>query len=393
MTFPAPDMSLGVDTSAANTTRWPKATRIQPSDHLLSGAVQPGDRATLDGRYRLVTLLKTGGMGEIYAAEHIHTHRRVAVKILREPWCRDRVTHERFRREAQGTSRIIHEHVVEILDFGVSAEGTRYLVMELLYGEDLQTTLRRERRLPLRRAANILLQVCAGLGAAHEAGIVHRDLKPGNCFRAGFHGVEDFIKLVDFGIAKRLPIEESSDDPPLTTAGSVLGTIFYMPPEQASGGQIDHRADIYAAGVLFYQLVCGRLPFRGRSLDETFRLILVEDPPSIRSVAPELELPVILETLLRRALAKSPESRFQSMAELAAAISALLRSLSQPGASTARERPPVLAAHSQRRPDAPGVTRWLTLLSIAALAIMAVVRCDPSMSALSGHAPAVVTKN
>ena len=393
MAFPVPDMSVGVDASAENTTRWAKATRIQPSGQLLSVAVQPGDKATLDGRYRLVTLLKTGGMGEIYAAEHIHTQRRVAVKILREPWCRDRVTHERFRREAQGTSRIFHEHVVEILDFGVSAEGTCYLVMELLYGEDLHTTLRRERRLPLRRAANILLQICAGLGAAHEAGIVHRDLKPGNCFRAGFRGVEDFIKLVDFGIAKRLPVEDNSDDPPLTTAGSVLGTIFYMPPEQASGGQIDHRADVYAAGVLFYQLVSGRLPFRGRSLDETFRLILVEDPPSIQSVAPELELPAMLDALLRRALAKSPESRFQSMAELAAAISALLRSLPQPGAPTAGGPTSWLAPRSQWRAYAPGVTRWLTALSIAALAIMAVVRCDLSTSALSRHAPAVVKKS
>ena len=153
--------------------------------------------------------------------------------------------------------------VVEILDFGVSAEGTCYLVMELLYGEDLHTTLRRERRLPLRRAANILLQICAGLGAAHEAGIVHRDLKPGNFRAAGCRGVGDCIKLVAFGTAKRLPGEDNSADPPLTTAGSVLGTIFYMPPEQASGGQIDHRADVYAAGVLFYQLVCGHLPFRG----------------------------------------------------------------------------------------------------------------------------------
>ena len=105
MAFPVPDMSVGVDASATNTTRWAKATRIRPSGHLLSVAVQPGDGATLDGRYRLVTLLKTGGMGEIYAAEHIHTQRRVAVKILREPWCRDQVTHERFRREAQAVAR------------------------------------------------------------------------------------------------------------------------------------------------------------------------------------------------------------------------------------------------------------------------------------------------
>ncbi|HEY8378994.1 MAG TPA: serine/threonine-protein kinase, partial [Nannocystis sp.] len=151
----------------------------------------------IDGRYRLVRMLRKGGMGEIYAGEHVHTHRRVAVKLLREPWSRDAVTRERFKREAQATSKIVHDHIVEILDFGVTDDGICYLVMELLYGEDLQATLDREGRLPLKRAAKILLQICGALSEAHRHGIIHRDLKPGNCFRTGFRGVQDFIKLID----------------------------------------------------------------------------------------------------------------------------------------------------------------------------------------------------
>jgi serine/threonine protein kinase len=277
----------------------------------------------LDGRYRLVRQLKAGGMGEIYAAEHVDTHRRVAVKVLRDPCGLDHVSRERFRLEARATSRIVHPHVVEMIDYGVTEAGICYLVMELLYGEDLQATIRRELRLPLRRSAKILVQICKALGAAHALGIVHRDLKPGNCFRIGFKGIEDYIKLIDFGIAKRLHDQHDSGGDPLTVAGTVLGTIFYMPPEQATGGAIDHRVDVYAAGAVFYQLVTGQVPFKGRSPDETFRKILIEEPRLARDIAPELDLPPAFDTLIRKALAKRPEARFASTDELAAAIAAL----------------------------------------------------------------------
>lgn len=278
----------------------------------------------LDGRYRLVKRLTRGGMGEIFAAEHVDTHRRVAVKILREPWSRDHVTRERFRLEARATSKIVHPHIVEMVDYGVTDAGTCYLVMELLYGEDLQATINREGRLPLRRAAKILVQLCKALAAAHQHSIVHRDLKPGNIFRIGFKGVEDFIKLVDFGIAKRMPaVGDSHSGDPLTVAGTILGTVYYMPPEQAVGGEVDHRADIYAAGAVFYQLVTGRLPFKGRTADETVRQILLDDPPRATVIAPELDLPPAFDDLIRKVLAKSQGSRFSSMDELAAAISSL----------------------------------------------------------------------
>lgn len=334
----------------------------------------------LDGRYRLVRMLRTGGMGEIYAGEHVHTHKKVAVKVLREPWSRDHVTRERFRLEAKATSACLHPHIVEILDYGITEEGICYLVMELLYGEDLQATIRREGRLPLRRAAKIVLQICAALGEAHQHRIIHRDLKPGNCFRIGFKGVEDYVKLVDFGIAKQLPAEDESDGgAPLTTAGTILGTIFYMPPEQATGGRIDHRIDVYAAGVLFFQLVTGHLPFRGKTPDETYRLILTADVPAVRKVAPEADLPGALDDLFRKALHKNPAKRFASMEELGAAVapfvppdesdnkneSELLRSVAVP-----TTRPPAAPL-----PAAPRRGLWLALVvmlvaaAVTALAI------------------------
>ena len=315
----------------------------------------------LDGRYRLVSRLKSGGMGEIYAAEHVDTRRRVAVKILREPWSRDHVTRERFRLEARATSRIVHPHIVEMIDYGVSDDGICYLVMELLYGEDLQATIRREGRIPLRRAAKILVQICKALGAAHGHNIVHRDLKPGNCFRIGFKGVEDFIKLVDFGIAKRLPsLTDSSANEPLTLAGTILGTVYYMPPEQATGGVVDHRADIYAAGAVFYQLVTGVLPFKGRTADETFRMILLDDVKPASEVAPELDLPPAFDALVRKALAKDSLARFESMDELAAAIAALggLDDARRASASMIAPRP-----RPEPTPPPSRLRRWLAALA------------------------------
>lgn len=338
----------------------------------------------LDGRYRLVKMLRKGGMGEIYAGEHVGTHRKVAVKVLREPWSRDHVTRERFRLEAQATSKCVHEHIVEILDYGVTPEGVCYLVMELLYGEDLQATIRRDVRLPLRRAAKIMLQICSGLAEAHRHRIIHRDLKPGNCFRIGFKGVEDYIKLVDFGIAKHLPEEGESDGgSPLTAAGTVLGTVYYMPPEQATGGRIDHRVDVYAAGVLFFQLLTGKLPFHGRSPDETYRLILTADAPSVRKVAPDAELPASLDDLFRKALHKTAEKRFASMDELAAAIAVFL----MPGPKDSKGDSALLRAQGPVEPKTPrqaprrerrGV--WLAAMvmiaaSVVTAAAIAVAEC------------------
>lgn len=299
-------------------------------------------------------------MGEIYAAIHVDTHRHVAVKLLREPWSRDHVTRERFRLEARATSRIVHPHIVEMLDYGVTDAGFCYLVMELLYGEDLQATIRREGRVPLRRAAKILVQVCDALAAAHGHNIVHRDLKPGNCFRIGFRGVEDFIKLVDFGIAKKLPtLDDSNTHEPLTAVGTILGTVYYMPPEQATGGHVDHRADIYAAGALFFQLVTGKVPFKANNRQETMRMIFVDEVPSARAVAPELDLPAAFDAVIHKALAKRPEARFASMAELAAAITALA------GDDDARRgsASPVAASPPVRVPPPSLLHRWFAALA------------------------------
>ncbi|WP_096331943.1 serine/threonine-protein kinase [Nannocystis exedens] len=316
----------------------------------------------IDDRYRLVRLLRKGGMGEIYAGEHIGTHKRVAIKLLREPWSREPVTRERFKREAQATSQIVHDHIVETLDFGVTPDGVCYLVMELLYGEDLQATLLREGRLPLRRAADIVMQICSALAEAHRHGIIHRDLKPGNCFRVGFRGVQDFIKLIDFGIAKRLPRIDniSQESVALTAEGTILGTSFYMAPEQSTGGPIDHRIDVYAAGVVLFQLVTGKLPFRGPTAADTYRLILTAEVPSARKLAPEAELPAALDELFRKALHKNPAKRIGSMDELGAAIAAVV-------SSGAKDRPKGDGAAAAVRDAAAENRRGLRIVGTVAL--------------------------
>lgn len=333
----------------------------------------------IDDRYRLVRLLRKGGMGEIYAGEHIHTHRRVAIKVLREPWSRDPVTRERFKREAQATSQIVHDHIVEMLDFGVTSDGACYLVMELLYGEDLQATLLREGRLPLRRAAAIVLQICSALAEAHRHGIIHRDLKPGNCFRTGFRGVQDFIKLVDFGIAKRLPRaaedkHDSQENVALTIEGTILGTIFYMAPEQSTGGPIDHRIDVYAAGVVLFQLVTGKLPFRGNTSNDTYRMILSAEVPSARKMAPEAELPAGIDELFRKALHKNPDKRFASMDELADAVATVASQVpkDRPKGESGVVAVQPAAAHGRR--GLPMVGAVALVAAVVAAIVVALVR-------------------
>ena len=322
-------ISPDLETSADRTVMWARPRPVAPARRdrstcvlrTIGPPVPAGLRGpVVDGRYRLVAPLKRGGMGELYAAEHLGTGRRVAVKLLRAPWCHDIVARQRLRREAQAGARVDHPHVVDTLDFGVTPEGLCYLVMELLYGEDLYTTLQRERRMPVARATGMMRQICAALAAAHAAGIVHRDLKPANCFRVGFRGVEDFLKIVDFGLAHDTVSKEAGEGP-LTAAGTVLGTSYYMPPEQVTGGPVDHRVDIHACGVLFYQMVTGRPPFRGPTAAETFRQILTDDPPSARDACPELS--PAFDLLIRTALAKRRESRFQSVDEFAVAVAAL----------------------------------------------------------------------
>ncbi|QRK07146.1 serine/threonine protein kinase [Archangium violaceum] len=262
--------------------------------------------AVLEGRYRLLSQLGAGGMGVVYLAEHLGLRKSVAVKLLRGELSRDPTFARRFEQEAIAASQIGHEHIVNVTDLGRTPTGELFYVMELLEGESLGALLLREHFLPLGRAVPILTQVCRALEAAHARGIVHRDVKPQNVMLLRRQGQADFVKVVDFGISKVMQGQPGNG---LTEAGAILGTANYMAPEQAAGGPVDARADVYSVGVLTYELCTGSRPFRG---DNTFATMLqhleaTAEPPSRRR--PDLGLPPELDALVLSALAKDPAAR------------------------------------------------------------------------------------
>ena len=215
--------------------------------------------AALDDKYRVVRHLSSGGMGAVYEVEHRGLGKRLAAKLLKPELARRADLLERFRREARAASAIGHEHIIEVTDLGQTAHKVPFLVMELLSGQTLAALCKAERRLEPARAVHIARQILSALGAAHARGIVHRDLKPENVFLIQRGGDPDFVKLLDFGIAKLL---DEVDAPELTRAGQVVGTPTYMAPEQARGEKtVDGRADLYGVGAILYRMVTGQRPY------------------------------------------------------------------------------------------------------------------------------------
>ena len=278
--------------------------------------VDPLLGATIDGRYEVRGLLGEGGMGVVYEVRHKMLGRSFAMKLLRRDVGRDPGLIERFIHEAKATASIKHPNIVSITDFGQLSDGTPYFIMELLLGQTLAQFIRARGPLPIDRVYPILIQIAGALGAAHEAGIVHRDLKPENVFLARRPGTDlldgaDDVRVVDFGAAKVLGASR------VPKAGIVFGTPHYMSPEQASGQPVDHRADIYALGVMMYEMLTSRVPFEA----ETYMGVLTQHmfvqpiPPSKTRVELAGQRGG-LEDITLRALEKKPEDRYQTMSSI-----------------------------------------------------------------------------
>ncbi len=293
------------------------------------------------GRYRVLGPLGSGAMGTVVRVEHLLMHKQFALKLLHATIAS--AAHDemvaRLQREAQAAGRIDHPNVCAAVDYGRTDAGASFLVMELLEGETLEHVLRRERRLPVDRAAPILEQVLAGLAAAHALGVVHRDLKPENVMLTERDGFADHVKILDFGVAM---VDAEAAAPRLTRVGVIYGTPEYMAPEQATGGKVDARADLYSLGVMAFELLTGRLPFEAPDAYDLLGLHLTRPPPTLREAAPDLSLPEAFEPLVARLLAKRRDDRFPS-AE--AAREALLAAWAGPPPSSPR---PAVARHRLR---------------------------------------------
>ncbi len=258
-------------------------------------------------------------MGLVYRAEQITLGKIVAIKVLKREYSDQKIYLERFLQEARAASQIGHDNVVDIIDFGQIAGGSAFFAMEHLHGEDLDQLLDRAGMLPWPRVKVIVQQVMRALGAAHAKGIVHRDMKPANCFMVRRADGVDQVKVFDFGIAKVIdPHNEGGVG--LTQTGAIFGTAKYMAPEQARGEKVDQRTDIYALGVMIYELLTGRVPFAGDNFMQVLTQHLTEAPPSLITVAPEAGIPLEVEAMVLKALAKDPADRYPSMAEFEASM-------------------------------------------------------------------------
>jgi serine/threonine protein kinase len=285
---------------------------------------------TLDGRYHVENKIGEGGMGVVFSARHAVIERPLAIKVLKRDAMRDTATIQRFVQEAKAASRIGHPNIVDVTDFGTTPDGMTYSVMEFVPGLTLGAAIRAAAPFPAFRAIRIAAQIARALGAAHDKGIVHRDLKPENVFLTDRDGRPDFVKIVDFGIAKVTPPSGQAEGPRLTRAGSVFGTPEYMAPEQAAGrSDTDGRVDIYALGVIFYEMICARVPHRGDSMVRTLAMQMLDpiEPPS--RVRPDLGIAPDLEAVIMHALVKKREQRYQTMSELLEALEVLMPAVAQ----------------------------------------------------------------
>ena len=266
-------------------------------------------------RYRIAKVLGVGGMGGVYEAEHLLIGKKVALKCLHREYARDRDIVERFKREARAATLIGNDHIIDVTDMGDLPDGSPFLVMEFLAGRPL-AALCELGPLPVRRAVHIARQICSALGAAHDKGIVHRDLKPENVFLIERNGDPDFVKVLDFGISK---MHSSGVDRGLTRTGMAMGTPSYMSPEQAQGSKnLDHRTDLWALGVILYEMLAARRPFDADSYPLLLMNIVATDPDPVAWY--RKDLPPALADAVMKCLVKDQEGRIHTMRELSEAL-------------------------------------------------------------------------
>ncbi|HEV8429868.1 MAG TPA: serine/threonine-protein kinase [Pyrinomonadaceae bacterium] len=296
------DASTQIDVQQQTNADEPRSTDDRHALHK-----DPRIGLILDSKYKLIESLGQGGMGSVFRAQRLHIGDEVAVKLLHQDLVREQHALERFRREARTAAMIRHPNVVSIHDFndGTGATSEAYIVMELVQGVSLGNLLRRQGRMSAERAVRLMQDICAGVGVAHRQGLLHRDLKPDNVIIVppSHEGDEETAKVVDFGLAK---VRDVTAQTALTQTGAVLGTLYYMAPEQCSGEELDARADVYSLGAMLYEMLTGGPPFRSNNLAGLISKHLHEPPPHS---PPALGVPPAVESVCLRALAKNRNQR------------------------------------------------------------------------------------
>jgi serine/threonine-protein kinase len=282
---------------------------------------------TLNGRYVVQKKVGEGGFGAVYRGKQIATGREVALKILHPHNVSDPTVVARFRREAEACSKLHNAHSVTIYDFDEAEDGTLYLAMELVQGKSLQQVQRAEGLLPPRRVLGILDQVADALGEAHGQGIVHRDMKPENVMVERRED-QDFVKVLDFGIAKIVSGYAATKSPALTAIGQTVGTLEFMSPEQLRGRPLDGRSDLYALGMMAYEMLTGMLPFHGaKNSTDVIQFHLQKPAPPPSRLAPDAKIPAVVDAVVLKMVQKEREDRHASAAELRAHIAKALGAL------------------------------------------------------------------
>ena len=274
-------------------------------------------------RYLVTDLLGEGGMGKVYLARHVRLPQQAAIKVLRHNMLKDAAAVARFTREAASASRIDHDRVARVYDFGETSDGTVYLAMEYVPGRTLKKLLVDTGPLEPRRAAMLVRQIAEGMDAAHRLGIVHRDLKPENIMVPKDHGGSERAVVMDFGLAKERRV--GAEIQKLTSTGTILGTPEFMSPEQLRGKPLDPRTDVYSLALMTYEMLTGKLPFIGRTQQETMIARLRSDPIPLRQMKPELNLPESIEKVIAKALSRDPDGRYPTALEYAAALETAIK--------------------------------------------------------------------
>jgi serine/threonine-protein kinase len=283
----------------------------------MTRGINAGD--ILAGKYRVDRVLGAGAMGIVVAAHHLGLDSRVAIKFLAPEMLTNEDAVARFAREARAAAKITNEHVTRVLDVGTLDTGAPYMVMEFLEGVDLHQRLQQTGPLPIEQAVDFLLQACEAIGEAHELGIIHRDLKPANLFCVRRRNETTCIKVLDFGISKMTSVGGSGPAVAMTRTSTMMGTPLYMSPEQMdSSRNVDARTDIWALGVVLFELLTGRAPFHGSTLPEVCLKITTQPPPPLRTVRPDA--PAQLEAVILKCLKKDRTHRWSSVADLCAAL-------------------------------------------------------------------------